>query len=282
MIVDTHVHVISDDLETYPLVTSDQRLGWVDEARFTVEEFVSLMGEAGVGAATLVQPLTAYAYDNRYCALAAKRYSDRLTGVAIVNMEQSDAAPILRDLVEQDGMKGVRLFARHRPGANWLDEPDTFPVWELARELRFPITVIMRVDQASKLGHMLERFPEVMVALDHLGSPPLADGPPYDSAAPIMDLARFPNLRLKYSPSNMQATAKGSGDFQDVLKRFVDRFGVDRMMWGSNFSATYRPAYPELVDMGHEWISFLSSAEQAKLMGGNALELWPSLRSAGS
>ena len=176
-------------------------------------------------------------------------------------------------------MTGVRLFARHRPGANWLDDPDTFPVWELARELGIPIAVIMRVDQAPKLGRMLERFPEVTVALDHLGSPPLDDGPPYDSTRPIMELARFPNLRLKYSPSNMLATVKGPGDFQDVLKRFVDRFGVDRMMWGSNFSATYQPAYPKLVNMGHEWISFLTSVEQAKLMGENALDLWPSLRS---
>lgn len=49
-------------------------------------------------------------------------------------------------------------------------------------------------------------------------------------------------------------------------------------MWGSNFSATYEPPYPRLVEMGHESLSFLTPDERAKVMGGNALEVWPALR----
>ena len=128
---------------------------------------------------------------------------------------------------------------------------------------------------------MLERFPGVTVALDHLGSVAFDDGPPYETAAPIFDLAKFPNLRLKFSPTNEQSAARGSGNIKDVLQRIVDRFGVDRLMWGSNFSATYEPPYAELVAMGRESLSFLTAEERAKIMGGNALEVWPALRSTG-
>ena len=280
MIVDTHVHVISDDLETYPLVPGRRRLGWVDEARFTVEQVLALMDEAGVDRALLVQPLTAYGYDNRYTALSARRYPDRFVSVPIVDMEADGAAETLRSLNENEKMTGVRLFGR-AGGGDWLDNPKTFPVWELAEELDFPIAVLLGIERAPKLAAMLERFPGVTVALDHLGSVPFDDGPPYETAAPIFDLARFPNLRLKFSPTNEQSAARGPGDIKDVLERIVDRFGVDRLMWGSNFSATYEPPYAELVAMGQESLSFLTAEERAKIMGGNALEVWPALRSTG-
>ena len=280
MIVDTHVHVISDDLETYPLVPGRRRLGWVDEARFTVEQVLALMDEAGVDRSLLVQPLTAYGYDNRYTALSARRYPDRFVSVPIVDMEADGAAETLRSLNQNEGMTGVRLFGR-AGGGDWLDNPKTFPVWELAEELDFPIAVLLGIERAPKLAAMLERFPGVTVALDHLGSVTFDDGPPYETAAPIFDLAKFPNLRLKFSPTNEQSAARGPGDIKDVLQRIVDRFGVDRLMWGSNFSATYEPPYAELVAMGRESLSFLTAEERAKIMGGNALEVWPALRSTG-
>ena len=280
MIVDTHVHVISDDLETYPLVPGRRRLGWVDEARFTVEQVLALMDEAGVDRSLLVQPLTAYGYDNRYTALSARRYPDRFVSVPIVDMEADGAAETLRSLNENEGMTGVRLFGR-AGGGDWLDNPKTFPVWELAEELDFPIAVLLGIERAPKLAAMLERFPGVTVALDHLGSVTFEDGPPYETAAPIFALAKFPNLRLKYSPTNEQTAERGAGNIKDVLQRIVERFGVDRLMWGSNFSATYEPPYAELVEMGRESLGFLTAEERAKIMGGNALEVWPALRSTG-
>ena len=277
VIVDTHVHVISDDLETYPLVPGRQRLGWVDEARFTVEQVLALMDEAGVDRTLLVQPNTAYGYDNRYTALSARRFPERFVSVPIVDMEADGAADTLRTLNEDEGMTGVRLFARAGSG-EWLDNPKTDPVWELAQELGFPISVLLGIKRTPMLAAMLERFPGVTVALDHLGSVTFEDGPPYETAAPIFDLARFPNLRLKFSPTNELTASRGPGDIKDVLKRFVDRFGVDRLMWGSNFSATYEPPYAQLVEMGRESLSFLTPGERAKIMGGNALEVWPALR----
>ena len=280
MIVDTHVHVISDDLETYPLVPGRSRLGWVNEARFTVEQVLALMDEAGVDRALLVQPLTAYGYDNRYTALSARRFPERFVSVPIVDMEDDGAAETLRSLNQDEKMTGVRLFGR-AGGGDWLDDPKTDPVWELAQELDFPIAVLLGIERAPKLAAMLGRFPGVTVALDHLGSVTFEDGPPYETAAPIFDLARFPNLRLKFSPTNEQSAARGSGNIKDVLQRIVNRFGVDRLMWGSNFSATYEPPYAELVAMGQESLSFLTAEERAKIMGGNALEVWPALRSTG-
>ena len=280
MIVDTHVHVISDDLETYPLVPGRSRLGWVNEARFTVEQVLALMDEAGVDRALLVQPLTAYGYDNRYTALSARRFPERFVSVPIVDMEDDGAAETLRSLNQDEKMTGVRLFGR-AGGGDWLDDPKTDPVWELAQELDFPIAVLLGIERAPKLAAMLGRFPGVTVALDHLGSVTFEDGPPYETAAPIFDLARFPNLRLKFSPTNEQSAARGPGDIKDVLQRIVDRFGVDRLVWGSNFSATYEPPYAELVAMGQESLSFLTPEERAKIMGGNALEVWPALRSTG-
>ncbi|MGH9016030.1 MAG: amidohydrolase family protein [Acidimicrobiia bacterium] len=82
MLVDTHVHVISDDASRYPLQPARLPGAWYREAPVTVEELLALMDDAGVDRAVLVQPMGAYSYDNSYAADAAASHPDRLTSPA--------------------------------------------------------------------------------------------------------------------------------------------------------------------------------------------------------
>ncbi len=67
MIVDTHVHVVSEDQLKYPRQVTPGAPGeWVRDMSATM--LVALNAQAGIDKTVLVQPYSAYRFDNSYTA----------------------------------------------------------------------------------------------------------------------------------------------------------------------------------------------------------------------
>jgi predicted TIM-barrel fold metal-dependent hydrolase len=225
-----------------------------------------------------VQAYTAYEYDNDYVADIAAERPDRFVSVCIVDATQPDAPDQLSYWVEQRGVRGLRLFPAAERDALWLDDPRTFPLWERAARLGIPVCVCLRFRQLPRLLTAIERHPQVPVALDHLGSPRLDDGAPFNRAAPLFELARFSNVYLKFSSVNLYAAVKGSSTPRDLFHRLIDAFGSHRMMWGSNFPNTYDRPLKDQLSLARDELSFLPEADREWLFSETALSLWPMLR----
>jgi L-fuconolactonase len=275
VVIDTHVHVISPDQCKYPRTLAKAHTEWVRDT--SAEHMLEQMDAAGVDRAILVQAYGAYEYDNNYAADAALAYSGRFVSVAIVDPIRDDAAGWLNYWVTERGMRGVRLFVMTDPEGYWLDDPRTFPLWETAESLRIPICVCAPMRQVPRLMTPLERFPHVAVALDHVGLPRLDAGTPYTAARSLLELARYPNLYLKFSSVTLYAAARGASSVRDFFSRLVDRFGAHRMMWGSNYPATHDRRYTDQVDLAKNELAFLSEPDRRALFGETAFSLWPSL-----
>jgi L-fuconolactonase len=273
MIVDTHVHVISDDQQKYPRRADAQE--WVRDT--TAEMLLALNREAGVDRTVLVQGHGAYEFDNSYAADCAREYPGSFVSVCIVDQSKPEAADQLTYWVRERGVSGVRLFAIGEPETP-IDDPHTLPLWERAVALAIPICIMVRFHQVARLVGLLERFSEARVALDHLALPRLRDGAPYDSLQPLFDLARFSNLYLKFSTETLYAARRGLSTPKEFFSRLIERVGANRIMWGSNFPATHDRGFKEQVGLAREELSFLPQADQRWLFGETALSLWPALR----
>jgi predicted TIM-barrel fold metal-dependent hydrolase len=118
----------------------------------------------------------------------------------------------------------------------------------------------------------------VPVVVDHCGFPNLAGGPPYPGAAPLFALAPFEHLHLKVT-SHLLEAADATGDpcGQMLVERLAATFGASRLVWGSDYPQTHDRSYAELVELGHAACARLSDADRARVMGANALQLWPAL-----
>ncbi len=273
MIIDTHVHVISDDQRKYPRRADAQE--WVRDT--SGEMLLALNREAGVDRTVLVQGYGAYGYDNDYAADCARQYPDSFASVCILDQRRTEAPDQLTYWVRERGVSGLRLLTIVEPEP-LLDDARTFPLWARAASLAIPICIMTRFHQVARLSAVLERFPDVRVALDHLALPRLSEGPPYDSLQPLFDLVRFPNLYLKFSTETLYAARRGRSTPQEFFSRLLERFGARRIMWGSNFPATHDRAFKEQVELAREDLSFLPQEDQLWLFGGTALSLWPALR----
>jgi L-fuconolactonase len=265
MLVDTHVHVISDDRARYPLQPAALPGTWYRDAPVTAEELLALMDGAGVDRAVLVQPMSAYSYDNTYAADSARAHPDRFASACIVDVDGADPVGELDRWVKGQGMGGLRLFTITDPVSTWLGEPRCAAVIERAAQLGVPVSVLCVADQLPRLRRTLEEFTEVPITLDHCA---------FDFE-PVVGLADYPNLYLKVT-TTLFHTMEGHQP-RAVVEALAAAFGAGRLMWGSDFSQAHDRRYEQMVAMARDAVSGLSDVEQGEVLGGTALRLWPAL-----
>src|SRR2546425_12685381 len=111
IIVETHAHPVAADTTKYPIdPLGGVQSEWSKDFTNTGEEFLALMDEAGVAQATLVQASTVHGYDNSYTAECAAAHPDRFVGIGCIDALAPDAPDVLSYWIEDQGLKGIRLF----------------------------------------------------------------------------------------------------------------------------------------------------------------------------
>ena len=285
-IVDAHAHIISSDQARYPYAPFAGALpDFLTERDRAVdaEELTRRMALAGVAKAVLVQYSSAHGYDNRYVLDTAAAHGDRFVAVCTIDGRLPDAPDQLTMAVQEQGAAGVRIRAPGRSaGLEWLT---CAPLWLSAQELQVPVCVHfmenVQAEGVPLLAALLRQFPSVRVVLDHAGNPPWRAGPPAYGLGPVLDLARFDQLTIKFATINLERLRGAGVDASVALRILVDGFGADRIMWGSDAPNT--PGnYTDMV----RWISTVladfSSAERDWILAGTALRVYPRLASSES
>lgn len=135
MIVDTHVHVVSDDRKKYPQIKDTEHagsaptvadIGQPEWPALTVETLLSTMDECGIDRALLVQTYFTYHFDNSYMIDAALAHPKRFLSVCVIDQLAKDAPDLLTELVEKRGVRGLRMMGARGKGV--LGDPRTFPL----------------------------------------------------------------------------------------------------------------------------------------------------------
>jgi predicted TIM-barrel fold metal-dependent hydrolase len=233
---------------------------------------------AGVQQAVLVQASTCYGHDNSYVADAVAAHPHRFTGVFSCDILASDAGETMARWMAR-GLTGMRLFTTGStmPGqAGWLDDPRSFPAWQKAEEARLPVCLQMTADGIPQIEKVLDRFPRLIVVLDHLARPVQEDGPPYAAAGSLWRLAKYLGVYLKVTERNFVGATKGNATPESFFGRLVSGFGASRIAWGSNFPASER-SLPELVSLAQETLAFLPAGDREWIFSRTAQALYPAL-----
>jgi predicted TIM-barrel fold metal-dependent hydrolase len=279
--VDIHPHVISDDETRYPPAPlGGKRSDWSQERPSTVESLIAAMDEAGVAKAAVVHSSTTYGFDNAYVVDACNRYPGRLIAVGSVEMPAADARDTIQEWVKK-GLKGLRMFTGGSTkdfDPSELDDPRTFPAWELCAELNIPMCIQTGPVGLPQVTMLAKRFTGVSIILDHLGRPDVLDGAPYANASSLFELAPLPNIYLKLTPRIFGDVKKGKADAASFFGKVRDAFGADRMAWGSNFP-TSPGTLAEIKAEAEAGLSSLPAEDREWIFGKTAQKLYPTLAS---
>jgi predicted TIM-barrel fold metal-dependent hydrolase len=279
-LIDIHPHVVSTDTQRYPLAPIGGRQSdWSQERPVTYEQMIQAMDQAGIAKSVVVQASSAYAFDNSYVAAAVAAFPQRFTGVFSADVLARDAVDTMRHWIAK-GLTGLRLYTAGTSmpeQTTWFTDEKTFSAWNFAGEMGIPVCMQMRAKGFPHLKPMLARFPKVRFVIDHLGRTEMADGPPYTAAAPLFELARYPNVYLKVTHRNFEESRNGRSTPEAFFGRLVKEFGADRIAWGSNFPAA-KQTLAELVALGRDSLAFLPQQDRDWIFQKTALKLYPALR----
>jgi predicted TIM-barrel fold metal-dependent hydrolase len=277
--IDIHPHIIASDATRYPLAPlGGHQSDWSRTRPVTLERLVAAMDEAGVQKAAIVQASTCYGHDNSYVADAVLAFPARFTGVFSVDVLAPDARQRMREWRARQ-LTGLRLFtfgSTMSEQANWLDDPKSYPAWAAASELGLSVCLQMSAKAIPQAIGMAKRFPEVKIILDHGARPVLEDGPPYDAAASLFELARYENIYLKLTPRIFAESRKGKATPETFFPRLVSEFGAARLAWGSNYPSS-EGSLPELLAVARASLSCLAEADRAWIFAKTAQVLYPAL-----
>jgi len=279
-LIDIHPHVVSADTVRFPLSPIGERQSdWSQQRPVTYEGMIQAMDAAGVAKSAIVQASSVYTFDNSYVAAAVAAYPQRFTGVFSVDVRAPDAVDAMKRWISK-GLTGMRLYTAGTSLPEqtlWFADAQTFPAWTFAGEAGIPVCMQMRTKGFAQLKPMLERFPDVRFIIDHLARTEMADGPPYAAAAPLFELARYPNVFLKVTHRNFGEARNGRATPETFFGWLVAEFGADRIAWGSNFPAA-RQALPELVALARDSLGFLPPQDRDWIFEKTALSLYPALK----
>jgi L-fuconolactonase len=271
-LTDTHVHVVSDDVLSFPRRAGGPGRDWWTGRAVDSNALVGDLDGAGVARAVVVQAVGAYGSDNRYARWVVDAHPDRFVLVPAVDLESADPAAQLVMLMEEGSVAGVRLFGIGVDGS-WLSDGRGRAVWELAAISDLTVVPTLLPDDLPALRALAGQVPDAQVALDHCGFPDLRSGPPYQDAAELFALAHCPSIHLKMT-SLVLRDASLHGGATPLAERLLTSFGPDRLCWGSDHPQTLELKYLEMLALAWDALGTSDADARASVFDGTARRLF--------
>jgi predicted TIM-barrel fold metal-dependent hydrolase len=297
---DTHAHLISDDWERYPPLAVRPGLPTRrTDYTVTADVLIDLMDQNGVPVALAVQRLHVYGYDNRYIIDSWRKYPERLLPVVMLDTRDPATPARFTEMVRNDGVRGFRM-ANTRPAhldTDWINSPAALQVWRVCAALNVPVAVIIFHNQLPYtlplLRDIARQYPQLPILVDHLGTPygrtkvelawakeagiaetALPPPPDFGIAETIGIFDDTPNVHFKLTEVNLDNLHDTGGSPVQLVRRLADRFGAERLIWGSDVGQSLRWSFAEKAAMAREAGSLLSPAERRQFLHDNAARLY--------
>jgi L-fuconolactonase len=275
--IDAHHHL-------WDLGVRDQ--GWLDgvglaplRRDFTLADLAPEAAASGVDATVVVQTVTVEEETPELLALAEA--DDLVAGVVgwtdLTSPRVADALAGLRELPGGAHLVGIRHQVQGESDPRWLLRPDVARGMRALAGAGLVHDLVVLPHQLPAAAEAAAAHPDLVFVLDHLGKPPVADGPPEPWAGWIRRLAGLPNTVCKLS--GLVTEARWDDWTVEDLRPFADTaleaFGPGRTMFGSDWPVCLLAAsYDRVVSTARELTAFLTASERDAVFGGTAARVY--------
>ncbi len=237
----------------------------------TGDEMVAAMDAVGVDGALLVSPFSMYRYDASYAIEVHRKHPGRFGLIKPVDPSDPAVADIIADWAATNGVVGIRVMLNRKGVSTDAADPGLNRVLAAAARHSLPVN-LMATGRLEQAGSLSARNPDTSVVIDHLGLPQ-----PHEPPAPPAPFAALPGLLALAPHRNVTVKITGActlshepfpyADIWDPLWRIFDAFGLDRCMWGTDWTrAVALLTYRQGIE-AFRVTDRLSDSDRATLLG---------------
>ena len=270
-IIDSQVHSYERNSPERPWV------GSLDgPAEINGDQMVEAMDAAGVDGALLVSPYSMYRFDGSYALEVYAKHPTRYRLIKPFDPHSDGVAEEVAEWVANPGVVGARLMLTREPYEE--DDPGIDRLFDAAGRAGVPLNV-MASGKLPLFRSYAERHPDTQLVIDHVGLltynyPPIPDEPFADIPL-VASLAELDHVAIKISAAcTLSHEPFPYPDIWEPLRRLFDAFGIERCMWGTDWTRTVGLlTYKQGVD-AFRVTDELSDSERAALMGGSLSKIY--------
>ena len=270
-IIDSQVHSYERNSPERPWV------GSLDgPSEINGDQMVEAMDAAGVDAALLVSPYSMYRFDGAYALEVGAKHPTRFGLIKPFDPHSESVEEDVAEWVRNPGVVGVRLMLTRAPYEE--GDPGIDRLFAAAGRAGVPLNV-MASGQLPLFRTYAERHPDTQLVIDYVGLvtynyPPIPDEPFADIPI-VASLAELDHVAIKISAAcTLSHEPFPYPDIWEPLRRLFDAFGIDRCMWGTDWTRTVGLlTYKQGVD-AFRVTGELTDAERAALMGGSLSRIY--------
>jgi L-fuconolactonase len=176
-----------------------------------------------------------------------------------------------------DKLAGIRHIVQAEPDPNFILGRNFCRGVAALERFGFTYDILVYPHQLPAVLEFVQLFPNQKFVIDHLAKPYIKDRKFNDWAKLMREIAKQENVYCKVSGLVTEADWRHweYEDFIPYLNLVSEAFGVDRLMFGSDWPVCLLAAsYEEVMLIPVRYFGQFSPAEKAKVMGGNAAEFY--------
>jgi L-fuconolactonase len=277
LVVDSHHHFWDPAEADYPWMTEELA---AIRRRFGPEDLRPLLEESRVDRSVVVQTLSSLQETRQLLELAGA--TDFVAGVVgWVDLTDVDLARVIEDLRKGAGgrfLVGARHQVHDEPDPAWLCRTDVRRGLANVQDAGLVYDLLVRSPQLPAALETARALPDLRLVIDHLAKPRIVAGREdheWEAAmAPFADLA---NVTCKLSGMVTEADwgTWTASDLEPYVRRCLDWFGEDRLMFGSDWPVCLMAAtYGTVVDTLRHLLADLSETAARRVFGANAIRVY--------
>ncbi len=272
MKLDAHQHFWQYNSEQYPWIPQGSRLDqdWLPPG---LERELTKIGFDGCIAVQARQTLD----ESRWLLALADQHPMIKGVVGWVDLRSERVREQLAELASHPKFVAVRHVVQDEPDDGFMLRPEFLRGISALREFDLTYDILIYPKQLPAAIKVVRKFPEQKFVLDHLAKPVIRDLVLSPWTEEIAELAASENVWCKVSGMVTEAKPETwkHEDFHPYLDVVFERFGVDRLMFGSDWPVCLQAAkYEQVYGIVREYVQSRSEETQNKLFGGNCARFY--------
>ena len=196
--------------------------------------------------------------------------------VGWVNLSEREVNKTLDYYAKNQFFKGVRHIVQAEPKGFMLSENFQNGINKL-KDFNLTYDILIYPNQLKEAIELVKKNPDQDFVLDHIAKPLIKNKEIADWSKGILEIGGFKNVYCKLSGLVTEADWKNwsKSDFKDYLELVLNAFGIDRLMFGSDWPVCLLAGnYSQVLNIIEKFIEPLTDEEKRKIMGGNACEFY--------
>ena len=269
MIIDSHQHFWKYHPVKDAWITDDMK---VIQSDFLPEHLHAILQENGVHGCVAVQ--ADQSEDETQFLLDLAATHPFVKGVVgWIDLRADKLSERLDHFSQYEKLKGFRHIVQGEPDPAFLLREDFCEGVRTLMQYDLSYDILVYPIQLPAVEKFVQLFPDQRLVIDHMAKPYCKTGDIAAWEKSMRAIAQSGSVYCKLSGLVTEAdwqnwTAK---DFQPYLDVVLEAFGPQRLMYGSDWPVCLLAAsYAQVKGIVTDYISRLSPAEQAAIMGGNA------------